>query len=152
MQELMKFATVFDEKGENKSRARKMMENQKLNSQIEALINGLRVDGKMDIICKTESKNVVVNTDVNYFLNKSMSEITDGNYKILGKVTKICLEDEEGISLLRNTAFSKLKLDKMMKFQELFNSEELRPFFGDENVTSVIEGPAIMVIPIAIFI
>lgn len=152
MQELMKFVTVFDEKSENKSKARKMMENQKLNSQIEALINGLQVDGKMDIICKTESRNVVVNTDVNYFLNKSMSEITDGNYKILGKVTKICLEDEEGISLLRNTAFSKLKLDKMMKFQEIFNSEESRPFFGDENVTSVIEGPAIMVIPIAIFI
>ncbi|WP_022755351.1 DUF6414 family protein [Butyrivibrio fibrisolvens] len=152
MQELMSLATVFDEKGGNKSKARKMMENQKLNSQIEALINGLRVDGKMDIICKTESKNVVVNTDANYFLNKSMSEITDGNYKILGKVTKICLENEEGISLLRNTAFSKLKIDKMKEFQELFNSAELKPFFGNENVMSVIEGPAIMVIPIAIFI
>lgn len=152
MQELMKLATVFDEKGGNKSKARKMMENQKLNSQIEALINGLRVDGKMDIICKTESKNVVVNTDVNYFLNKSMSEITDGNYKILGKVTKICLENEEGISLLRNTAFSKLKIDKMKEFQELFNSAELKPFLGNENVTSVIEGPAMMVIPIAIYI
>ncbi|WP_142349326.1 hypothetical protein [Streptococcus equinus] len=79
MQELMRLATVFDEKGGNKSKGRKMMENQKLNSQIEALINGLRVDGKMDIICKTESKNVVVNTDANYFLSKSMSEITDGN-------------------------------------------------------------------------
>lgn len=152
MQELMRLATVFDEKGGNKSKARKMMENQKLNSQIEALINGLRVDGKMDIICKTESKNVVVNTDANYFLNKSMSEITDGNYKILGKVTKICLENEEGISLLRNTAFSKLKIDKMKEFQELFNSAELKPFFGNENVTSVIEGPAMMVIPIAIYI
>ena len=152
MQELMRLATVFDEKGGNKSKARKMMENQKLNSQIEALINGLRVDGKMDIICKTESKNVVVNTDANYFLNKCMSEITDGNYKILGKVTKICLENEEGISLLRNTAFSKLKIDKMKEFQELFNSAELKPFFGNENVTSVIEGPAMMVIPIAIYI
>lgn len=81
-----------------------------------------------------------------------MSEITDGNYKILGKVTRICLEDEEGISLLRNTAFSKLKIDKMKEFQELFNSEELKPFFGNENVTSVIEGPAMMVIPIAIYI
>ena len=152
MQELMRLATVFDEKGGNKSKARKMMENQKLNSQIEALINVLRVDGKMDIICKTESKNVVVNTDANFFLNKSMSEITDGNYKILGKVTKICLENEEGISLLRNTAFSKLKIDKMKEFQELFNSAELKPFFGNENVTSVIEGPAMMVIPIAIYI
>lgn len=152
MQELMKLATVFEEKGGNKSKARKMMENQKLNSQIESLINGLRVDGKMDIICKTKNKNVVVNTDVNYFLNKSMSEITDGNYKILGKVTKICLENEEGISLLRNTAFSKLKIVKLKEFQELFNSEELKPFFGEEIITSVINGPAMMVVPIAIYI
>lgn len=152
MQEFMKLATVFDEKGGNKSKTRKIFENQKLNSQIETLINGLQVDGKMDIICKTEAKNVVVNTDINYFLNKNMSEITDGNYKILGKVTKICLENEEGISLLRNTAFSKLKIDKMKEFQELFNSEELKPFFGDENITSVIKGPAMMVIPIAIYI
>lgn len=152
MQEFMKLATVFDEKGGNKSKTRKIFENQKLNSQIETLINGLQVDGKMDIICKTEAKNVVVNTDINYFLNKNMSEITDGNYKILGKVTKICLENEEGISLLRNTAFSKLKIDKMKEFQELFNSEELKPFFVDENITSVIKGPAMMVIPIAIYI
>lgn len=152
IQELMKLATVFEEKGGNKSKARKMMENQKLNSQIESLINGLRVNGKMDIICKTENKNVVVNTDVNYFLNKSMSEITDGNYKILGKVTKICLENEEGISLLRNTAFSKLKIVKMEEFQELFKSEELKPFFGKEIITSVIDGPAMMVVPIAIYI
>lgn len=40
----------------------------------------------------------------------------------------------------------------MKEFQELFNSEELKSFFGDENVTSVIEGPAMMVIPIAIYI
>ena len=81
-----------------------------------------------------------------------MSEITDGNYKILGKVTKICLENEEGISLLRNTAFSKLKIVKMEEFQELFNSEELKPFFGKEIITSVIDGPAMMVVPIAIYI
>ncbi len=52
----------------------------------------------------------------------------------------------------RNTAFSKLKIDRMKEFQELFNSAELKPFFGNENVTSVIEGPAMMVIPIAIYI
>lgn len=152
MYELMKLAAVFEEKGGKKSNARRMLENQKLNSQIEALIKGLQVDGKMDIICTTSTKKVVVNTDVNYFLNRNMSEITDGNYKILGKVTKICLENEEGISLLRNTAFSKIKIDKIKEFQELFNSDEFKPFFGDEKVTSEISSPAMMVIPIAIYI
>ena len=41
---------------------------------------------------------------------------------------------------------------RSLEFQELFNSAELKPFFGNENVTSVIEGPAMMVIPIAIYI
>lgn len=41
--------------------------------------------------CKIKSENVVVNIDVIIF-NKSMIEITAGSYKILCKVTKICLE------------------------------------------------------------
>ena len=40
----------------------------------------------------------------------------------------------------------------MKEFQELFNSEELKPFFGEEIITSVIDGPAMMVVPIAIYI
>lgn len=152
MKEFMQLATAFEDKGGNKSNARKMMENQKISTQIDTLVKGLQVDGKKDIICQTLTKSIVINTDLNYFLNKSMSEITDGNYKVLGKVTKICQENEDGISLLRNTAFSRLKIDKMREFQELFNSNELKPFFGDEKITSVVESPTMMIIPIAIYI
>lgn len=153
LQELIKLANAFDDnKGNNKSKARNMMENQKLNSQIEALIRGMQTDGKKDIICVTCEKEVVINTDINYFLNKSMSEITDGRYKVLGKVTKVCDVQDEGISLLRNTAFSKLKLDKMNEFKELFNSQELSPFLGNEEIKSEIAAPTMMIIPIAIYI
>lgn len=88
----------------NKSKSRKVMESQTFNKQINALIEGLKVNGKKDIICKTNNMEIVIPTDENYFLNKKMSELTDGNYKILGKITKICGEGE-AISLLRNTAF-----------------------------------------------
>lgn len=153
LQELIKLANAFDDnKGNNKSKSRKMLENQKLNTQIEALIQGMQTDGKKDIICVTDDKEVVINTDVNYFLNKSMSEITDGRYKILGKVTKVCNDQDESISLLRNTAFSKLKLDKMKEFNELFSSQELSPFLGEEEIKSEIDAPTMMIIPIAIYI
>lgn len=152
LQELIKLANAFDDNKNNKSKARKMMENQKFNTQIDALIQGMQIDGKKDIICVTDEKEVVINTDVNYFLNKSMSEITDGRYKVLGKVTKVCCDQDECISLLRNTAFSKLKLDKMKEFHELFNSQELSPFLGDEEIKSEIAAPTMMIIPIAIYI
>lgn len=38
-----------------------------------------------------------------------MSAITYGRYKVLRKVSKICNGQDEKISLLRNTAFSKLR-------------------------------------------
>lgn len=153
LKELIKLANAFDDnKGNNKSKARKMMEDQKLNAQIDALIQGMQTNGKKDIICVTDEKEVVINTDVNYFLNKSMSEITDGRYKVLGKVTKVCIDQDESISLLRNTAFSKLKLDKMKEFKELFNSQELSPFLGGEEIKSEIAAPTMMIIPVAIYI
>ena len=129
-----------------------MMENKKFNSQMSVLISGLQTDGKKDIICQTESMEIVMPTDENYFLNKNMSELTDGNYRILGKVTKICVNDDEAISLLRNTAFSKLKLDRMKEFQDLFKDPALSSIVDQKDIKTVIKAPTLMVIPIAIFI
>ena len=74
-----------------------------------------------------------------------MSEITDGNYKILGKVVQICKDSVE-ISLLRNTVFSKLQLDKMKEFQDVFNDPALADFIGNGGITTTIEAPVIMII------
>ena len=127
------------------------MSDNRFHAQIDGLIKGLQEDGKKDIICKTNNLNVVIPTDENYFLNKNMSEITDGNYKILGKVVQICLNDGE-ISLLRNTVFSKLQLDKMQDFQNIFNDDSLKQFTGEDGLVTSIKAPVIMVIPIAIYI
>ncbi len=93
---------------------------------------------------------MVLPTDENYFLNNNMSEITDGNYKILGKVVQI-YKDSGEISLLRNTVFSKLQLDKMKEFQDIFNDPALADFIGNGGITTI-EAPVIMIIPIAIYV
>ena len=151
-QELMTLFSVFDDTKRNKSKSQKVMENQKFNTQISTLIAGLQTDGKKDIICKTESMEIVMPTDENYFINKNMSELTDGNYRILGKVTKICVNDDEEISLLRNTAFSKLKLDRMKEFQDLLQDPALSSIVDQKEIKTVIKAPTLMVIPIAIYI
>lgn len=150
--ELMALANLFaDNQSSKGNRDVKKTHNNKLNSQINALINGLQADGKKDIICEANGTNIILPTDEHYFLNNNMSEVTDGNYKILGKVIQICLEEGE-ISLLRNTVFSRLQLDKLKEFQNIFDNPELNTFVGDGGLKTVINNPVIMIIPIAIYI
>ena len=151
--ELVSLANLFTDSKSKNNRGKKqdLLENNKLNAQIDGLIKGLQADGKKDIICEADDVSIVLPTDENYFLNNNMSEVTDGNYKILGKVIQICMEYGE-ISLLRNTVFSKLQLDKMNEFQNLFSDPSLTQFVGEGGIKTVISAPVIMVIPIAIYI
>lgn len=151
--EIITLANLFtDNKPKNnKNRKENVLTDKRLNSQIDGLIKGLQADGKKDIICEADKINIILPTDENYFLNNNMSEVTDGNYRILGKVIKVCMDDGE-ISLLRNTVFSKLQLDKMKEFQEFFSDPSLAQFVGEGGIKTVISAPVIMVIPIAIYI
>lgn len=153
LKELMALANLFSDKPKNNNQSKKdkLMSDAKFNAQIEGLINGLQAGGKKDIICETPELKVVLPTDENYFLNNNMSEITDGNYKILGKVVQI-YKDTGEISLLRNTVFSKLQLDKMKEFQDVFNDPALANFVGEGGITTTVKAPVIMIIPIAIYV
>lgn len=153
LKELMALANLFSDKPKNNNQSKKdkLMSDAKFNAQIEGLINGLQAGGKKDIICETPELKVVLPTDENYFLNNNMSEITDGNYKILGKVVQI-YKDSGEISLLRNTVFSKLQLDKMKEFQDVFNDPALANFVGEGGITTTVKAPVIMIIPIAIYV
>lgn len=126
LKELMALANLFtDNKPKsNQSKKDKLMADNKFYAQVNGLIKGLQEDGKKDIICEANGTSIILPTDENYFLNNNMSEVTDGNYKTLGKVIQIFLEEGE-ISLLRNTVFSKLQLDKMKEFQDVFSDPSL---------------------------
>lgn len=150
LKELMTLANLFTDNKPNKNKG-KLMANNKFNTQVDALIKGLQADGKKDIICESDGISIVLPTDENYFLNNNMSEVTEGNYKILGKVIRVCIDDGE-ISLLRNTVFSKIQLDKMKEFQEMFSDPSLSHFVGEGGIKTVISKPVIMIIPIAIYI
>ncbi len=153
IKELASLADLFtDNKTKNnQSRKDKLIADNRFKGQLEGLIKGLQADGKKDIICVADDVSIVLPTNENYFLNNNMSEVTDGNYKILGKVVQI-YKDEGEISLLRNTVFSKLQLDKMKEFQDLFNDPSLSQFVGEGGIKTAISAPVIMMIPISIYV
>ncbi len=150
--EMMELERIFtDNKGNGSKGKNRLSDEEYTIKQLKQFIDKLNVDGIKDIVCKSEKMNIVLPTDVNYFLNKNTCEITDGNYKVLGKIMNICKGDEE-ISLLRNTALSKIQLTKLIEFKDLFNTPELAPFVGEAGIETTVKAPAIMIIPIAIYI
>lgn len=157
MKELMVLADLFSDESKqkkvNQGRKDKVLQENKIYTQIDGLIKGLQVGSKKDIICEAESISIILPTDENYFLNGNMYEVTDGNYKVLGKIVSIYKEKGKGkISLLRNTVFSRLQLEKMKEFQDFFNNPSFETFTGEKGLKTEIEAPVMMVIPIAIYI
>ena len=132
-------------------------QNKKITTQMKALLDGLQTGDIVDLICysKNGSQNVTTVLPVynEYFFNRNMNEITDGQYKIIGKVTKVIENSEDSINLLRNTSFSLMQQSFLDSMFEGFKNEDVQKAgMNIPNISTVVAGSAIMVLPIAIFI
>lgn len=94
----------------------------------------------------------VLSTNLEYFNDKDASEIIDGEFRVLGKVVRVIHPNSGStINLLRKTAFGRFN-------SELF--DELSDALSDAGDAGIelpdfiteIEGPAIQVMPVAIFV
>ena len=120
---------------------------------MEAFTNSLKANGMVDMICEMEGiKNykAVLPVYMDYFFNGNSSEIVDGKFKVLGKVTKVCNKDEK-IDLLRNTSLSIFKESLLGEMLSGFNNDSNQDMNIGELETTV-QGPALLVIPIAIYL
>lgn len=148
--QMLELATVFTDVPAKNAKKEKD-ENKKILSQIRTLQKGLQNNDMVDLICKTESDysfKAVMPVYLNYFFNNNMNEIVDGKFKVFGKVTSKCVD--RGISLMRNTGFTLVKKDSLEKiFKDMETTDEDIEITG---MTTMVEPPAIIVMPIAIYI
>ena len=87
-------------------------------------------------------------TEPEYFIDPSMNDTIDGTFRVFGKTTRIIRDDTEGISLLRKTALGKFGA-VVGELGSAMASMQSSGFAGP--VETEIRGPAMQVIPIAIF-
>ena len=83
-------------------------------------------------------------------LHDNISEILGGHFKVLGKVIAICKDETENIDLLRKTTLSILPIDMMAELFSGFQNEDTKQFNLPELKTQI-SGPAVIVIPVAIY-
>lgn len=154
---IMKIALNFEDKPVTNNRKNNPPQNSSNNTiinQIESLLNQLKEEGSLDLIgtsTSTEKFQVVLTLDKSFIGDLSLADIADGEFSVIGKVTKVLnSESNEEVNLLRKTSLSKLNntlLDQMFSgFADMAESG-----LKDLEIETVIKAPVIQLIPISIF-
>ena len=125
-------------------------ENSKIVKQIKSFSDELKHSGTIDFILSGKQGDIVLTTQEQYLSNDNISEILGGTFKVLGKVIAICDDNSDSINLLRKTTLSLLPEKILEEVFSGFKSVEMEQFNFPEFKTRI-EGPAIIVIPIAIY-
>lgn len=153
MTNMMELAVIMQGDGTGKNAKKENIENKKIIGQMRAFTNSLQENGMVDLICETNgdySFSSVIPVYMDYFFNKNMSEIMDGRFRVLGKVTKVSC-GEEKIDLLRNTSFTLFKENLLNEILSAFNADNNEDINTGDVQTSI-SAPALLIIPIAIYI
>lgn len=151
--ELMKIAGVFsDEANDRKSKSKSNKnENQIIINQIEGIRKVLCGGNRFDVICNSNfGINAVIPVNGDYFVDSNKKELSQGTYTVLGKIVKKYNEGE-GISLFRNSSLTFFK-NNMIK--DIFNEKNMKDILEltDKDINTEINGPAILIKPVAIYL
>jgi hypothetical protein len=156
MAEMMGMAPIFiDKPSEVKGQKRNSQETdyQKLQKQISAFSASLKSGNTIDLTAENLSaKHSAVITVETQFLNDPlMSDLVDGKFRVLGKVIRTINDDSESISLIRKAAISKMPSSIIEQAFGGLAALSTDQGFGTPEMFWEVTGPAIQIIPVAIY-
>jgi hypothetical protein len=130
--------------------------DQKQTGQFEKFIKGILSDlekGNIRIfvidLVQLPMYRAVVSLFSEYLRDPTMAEITHKEYRLLGKVVRKVAKDEEGIDLLRGTGMGGIGKQALDQIVTTFGQAD---GMNLPKVETAINGPALEIVPIAIFV
>lgn len=156
MNEIMSMAILFEEKPTANAKNQKNAsnnENLKIKKQMEGFSESLKSGNTIDLTAsKLKSGHDAVITLESVYLNDpAMSDLVDGEFKVVGKVIRSIEDSSESINLMRKAVISKLPRPLLEQVISQFALLGLEGGFVIPELVMEIEGPAIQVLPIAIY-
>lgn len=151
--DLLRMAEIFSDKpilGKKTQDNNQKHKEKDVLKQIESFANELKHSGTIDFILSDSKGTTVLSAQEQYLANDNISEIIGGHFKVLGKVISICKDGTESINLLRKTSLSILPEEAISKMFSGFQASGLNQYNLPELKTRI-DGPAVIVIPIAIY-
>jgi len=157
---LMEMAVIFDSPSTGSHSAKRKggksskSEMAPILKQIDSLLKSLTSTTTTELLGElldVEGAKAIIPANIEFFSRGNALEIIDGEFRILGKVTRVVLPDtDDAINLLRKTAFGRLKPELFNEFSSAFAGLEEAGMRSPEMITEI-RGPAILVVPLAIF-
>lgn len=153
--ELMKIVETFEEEPKPSSKGKKFnqpSENLRVRQQITSLSESLKAGRTIDLTADSlrTGHTAVITVETGFLNDPMMSDLVDGQFKVIGKVVKSVEDDTESISLLRKTALSKMPSSLLSQIFESLSAFSEQGFSVPEMKWEV-SGPAIQILPIAIY-
>lgn len=151
--DMLRMADIFAEKpqlnAKTQAKAQKQQQDETMK-KIKSFASELKHSGTVDFILSDSAGTVVLSAQEQYLSNDNISEILGGHFKVLGKVIAICADKTESIDLLRKTKLSILPHDLLADMFLCLQNEDMKQYNLPELKTEI-SGPAVIVIPVAIY-
>ena len=151
--DVLRMADIFAEKpqlnAKTQAKAQKQQQDETMK-KIKSFASELKHSGTVDFILSDSAGTVVLSAQEQYLSNDNISEILGGHFKVLGKVIAICADKTESIDLLRKTTLSILPHDLLADMFSCLQNEDMKQYNLSELKTEI-SGPAVIVIPVAIY-
>lgn len=133
--------------------AQKPNSNKAITDQIDTILRAITSAGAEDLIAHTPAATVVLTAESSYFVDPTMNDVIDGDFIVFGKTTRVLQDSSSGsINLLRRSPvgkFGSVTSALGSVSSQIPGLEELG--FASDSMEPEIHGPALQVIPIAIF-
>ncbi|PHZ60197.1 hypothetical protein CRG86_002935 [Photobacterium leiognathi] len=152
MAEMMSMAEVFDNKPKAKGKGVPNNEYKVIREQMQQFSSSLKSGNTTDLTVSNlvSGHNALITVETAFLNDPFMSDLVDGQFKVLGKVIR-SVEDGETISLLRKTAMSKMPSPILMQAIGKMSELGSEGGFNIPELKYDIEGRAFQIIPIAIY-
>lgn len=151
--DMLRMADIFAEKpqlnAKTQAKAQKQQQDETMK-KIKSFASELKHSGTVDFILSDSAGTVVLSAQEQYLSNDNISEILGGHFKVLGKVIAICADKTESIDLSRKTTLSILPHDLLADMFLCLQNEDMKQYNLPELKTEI-SGPAVIVIPVAIY-
>lgn len=159
--QLMEIAVLFTDKesgalkgGKRGKGGRPQDANQLIMRQLDGMLTALTQSNSLELIGEMldiSGVKAVLSAKLDYFSDQNAQEIIDGEFRVLGKVIRVIKSDSgDAINLLRKTSFGRFDRNIFDQLASAFVGVEEAGVRFPKLITEI-QGPALQIIPIAIF-
>lgn len=150
--EMLGLGMAFDDSKPQGSKKGQDNNYRKIKAQMETLGNNLKAGNTVDVTSTNlpSSFRAVVTLETAYLNDPMMSDLVDGKFKVVGKVIQY-VDKDGSVSLIRKTALSKMPSPVLKQIISELSKLGSEQGFALPQPEWEIKGPAIHILPIAIY-